>query len=210
MWRREKTADGRHGRNMTRAMENWAKPRTRHTDVHGPLHGPVNGLYVDTGKNGRRPSWTERDARHGKLGKTTYEAHTRTRTLKRARERDVRGHVKKTADARRGRNVTRALENWAKPRTKHTHVHGPVNGLYVDTGKNGRRPSWTERDARLEKLGKTMYDAPSPTRPRDGLVRGHGKKRPTPVVDGTGRAPWKFGQNHVRGTHTYTDPYTDP
>ena len=33
-----------------------------------------------------------------------------------------------------------------------------------------------------------------------------GKKWPTPVVDGTGRAPWKTGQNHVRGTHTYTDP----
>src|SRR3954469_14630757 len=291
MWTREKTADGRHGRNMTRAMENWAKPRTRHTDVHGPLHGPVNGLYVDTGKNGRRPSWTkrdarhgklgkttyeahgrtrtltrtleravrghmkktadahrgwnvtramqnwakprtrhthvhgpvnglyvdtgkngrrpswtERDARHGKLGKTTYEAHTRTRTLTRTRERAVRGHVKKTADARRGRNVTRALENWAKPCTTHTHVHGPVNGLYVDTGKNGRRPSWTERDARLGKLGKTMYDAHARTRTRERAVRGHGKKRPTPVVDGTGRAPWKFGQNHVRGTHTYTDP----
>ena len=62
------------------------------------------------------------------------------------------------------------MENWAKPRTTHTHVHGPlhgpVNGLYVDTGK----------------------------------------KWPTPVVDGTGRAPWKTGQNHVRGTHTYTDP----
>src|SRR4051812_42854391 len=84
-------------------MENWAKPSTRHTDVHGPLHGPVNGLYVDTGKNGRRPSWTKRDARHGKLGKTTYEAHGRTRTLTRTRERAVRGHVEKTADAPRGR-----------------------------------------------------------------------------------------------------------
>src|SRR4051812_50082311 len=97
MWTREKTADGRHGRNMTRAMENWAKPRTRHTDVHGPLHGPMNGLYVDTGKNGRRPSWTERDARHGKLGKTMYEAHERTRTLTRTRDRAGRGHGKKKA-----------------------------------------------------------------------------------------------------------------
>src|SRR3954464_844370 len=129
MWTREKTADGRHGRNMTRAMENWAKPRTRHTDVHGPLHGPVNGLYVDTGKHGRRPSWTKRDARHGKLGKTTYEAHGRTRTLTRTRER---------------------------------------------------------------------------------AVRGHGKKRPTAVMAEPGRAPWKTGQNHVRGTRTYTGPYTDP
>src|SRR4051812_26888744 len=129
--------DGRHGRNVTRAMENWAKPRTRHTDVHGPLHGPVNGLYVDTGKNGRRPSWTKRDARHGKLGKTTYEAHERTRALTRTLERAVRGHVKKTAEARRGRNVTRAMENWAKPRTRHTDVlrtlPGPLNGLYIDT-----------------------------------------------------------------------------
>src|SRR4051812_36603825 len=141
---REITADGRHGRNVTRAMENWAKPRTRHTHVHGPLHGPVNGLYldtgkkrarrsggakvtramekwakpctrhthvhgplhgpvnrlyVDTGKNGRRPSWTKRDARHGKLGKTTYEAHARTRTLTQTRERAVRGHGKKRPTA---------------------------------------------------------------------------------------------------------------
>uniref|UniRef100_R7WA08 Uncharacterized protein n=1 Tax=Aegilops tauschii TaxID=37682 RepID=R7WA08_AEGTA len=35
---------------------------------------------------------------------------------------------KKAADARRGRNGTRAMENRAKPRTRHTHVHGPVNG----------------------------------------------------------------------------------
>src|SRR3954471_11967216 len=202
----KKTAEARRGRNVTRAMENWAKPRTRHTDVHGPLHGPVNGLYVDTGKNGRTPAWTKRDARHGKLGKTTYEAHGRTRTLTRTRERAVRGHVKKTADARRGRNVTRAMENWSKPCTTHTPLHGPVNGLYVDTGKNGRRPSWTERDARHGKLVKTMYDAHARTRTRERAVRGHGKKRPTPVVDGTGRAPWKTGQNHVRGTHTYTDP----
>src|SRR4051812_50210244 len=55
-----------------------------------------------------------------------------------------------------------------------------------------------------------MYDAHTRTRPRERAVRGHGKKRPTPVVDGTGRAPWKTGQNHVRGTHTCTDPYTDP
>ena len=39
------------------------------------LKGAVNGLYEDTGKNWRRPSWTEVDARHGKLGKTTYVAH---------------------------------------------------------------------------------------------------------------------------------------
>ena len=73
------------------------------------------------------------DARHGKLGKTTYEAHTRTRT----RERAVRGHGKKVGDARRGRNRTHAMENWAKTRTTHTHVHGPVNGRYVDTHVHG-------------------------------------------------------------------------
>ena len=44
------------------------------------------------------------------------------------------------ADARRGRKWMRAMENWAKPRTRHTHVHGPVNGLYVDTGKKGPTP----------------------------------------------------------------------
>src|SRR3954464_5970264 len=165
-------------------MEKWAKPCTRHTHVHGPLHGPVNGLYVDTGKNGRRPSWTKRDACHGKLGKTTYEAHGRTRTLTRTRERAVRGHVGKTADARRGRNVTRAMEKWAKPCTRHTHVHGPlhgrVNGLYVDTGKNGRRPSWTKRDARHGKLGKTTYEAHGRTRTltrtRERAVIGHMEK----------------------------------
>src|SRR4051794_5867799 len=100
------------------------------------------------------------------------------------------------------------MENWAKPCTTHTHVHGPVNGLYVDTGKNGRRPSWTERDARHGKLGKTMYDAHARTRTRERAVRGHGKKQPTPVVDGTRRATWKTGQNHVRGTHTCTGPRT--
>ena len=39
------------------------------------LKGAVNGLYEDTGKTGRQPSWTEVDARHAKLGKTTYVAH---------------------------------------------------------------------------------------------------------------------------------------
>src|SRR4051812_7985442 len=155
-------------------MENWAKPRTRHTHVHGPLHGPVNGLYVDTGKNGRRPTWTTRDPRHGKLGKTTYEAHGRTRTLTRTRERAVIGHME----------------------------------------KNGRRPSWTKRDARHGKEGKTTHDAHAHTRPytqtRERFLCGHGKKRPTAVVHKTRRAPWKTGQNHVRGTRTYTDPYTDP
>jgi len=63
----KKLADARRGRNWTRAMENWAKPRTRHVLVHGPLHGPVNGLNGYTWKSGRRPSWTELDARHGKL-----------------------------------------------------------------------------------------------------------------------------------------------
>ena len=29
---------------------------------------------------------------------------------------------KKLADARRGREWTRAVENWAKPRTRHTHT----------------------------------------------------------------------------------------
>src|SRR3954467_15265376 len=105
-------------------MENWAKPRTRHPDVHGPLHGPVNGLYVDTGKNGRRPSWTKRDARHGKLGKTTYEADKRTRTLTRTRERAVRGHVEKNGrrqswtecDARHGKLGKTMYEAHARTR----------------------------------------------------------------------------------------------
>src|SRR4051812_38709825 len=98
-------------------MENWAKPCTTHTHVHGP----VNGLYVDTGKNGRRPSWTERDARHGKLGKTTYEAHKRTRT----RERVVRGHVEKNGrgpswterDARHGKQGKTMYEAHEHTRT---------------------------------------------------------------------------------------------
>ena len=44
-------------------MENWAKTRTTHTHVHGPVngldvhgplhvHGPVNGRYVDTHVHG--------------------------------------------------------------------------------------------------------------------------------------------------------------
>ena len=66
------------------------------------------------------------------------------------------------------------MENWAKPRTTHTHVHGPlhgpVNGLYVDTGK----------------------------------------KWPTAVVDGSGRAPWKSGQNHVQRTRHVHGPLHGP
>ena len=42
------------------------------------------------------------------------------KTLKGSRERAVRGHGKKLADGRRGRKLTRAMENWAKPRTWHT------------------------------------------------------------------------------------------
>src|SRR3954465_12491715 len=64
------------------------------------------------------------------MGKTPYEAPTRTRT----HERAVRGYVK----------------------------------------KNGRRPSWTEREARHGKLGKTMYDANERTRTRGGAEAGRG------------------------------------
>src|SRR4051812_37828252 len=106
-------------------MENWAKPRTRHTHVHGPLHGPVNALYVDTGKNGRRPPWTKRDARHGKLGKPTSEALARTRALSRARERGVNGHMEKNGrrpswtkrDARHGKVGKTMYEAHARTRT---------------------------------------------------------------------------------------------
>ena len=42
--------------------------------------------------------------------------------------------------------------------------------------------------------------------PRTGGTGTREKKCPTPVVDGTGRAPWKTGQNHGRGTDAYTDP----
>ena len=42
------------------------------------------------------------------------------KTLKGSRERAVRGHGKKLADRRRGRKLTRAMENRAKPRTWHT------------------------------------------------------------------------------------------
>ena len=42
------------------------------------------------------------------------------KTLKGSRERAVRGHGKKLADSRRGRKLTRAMQNWAKPRTWHT------------------------------------------------------------------------------------------
>ena len=46
--------------------------------------------------------------------------NTHTRTLTRTRER---AHVKNLADARRGREWTRAMENWAKPRSSHTRTH---------------------------------------------------------------------------------------
>ena len=65
-------------------------------------------------KSGRRPPLTGMDPRHGKLGKTTYQAHTHTptQTLTQTRERAKRVHVKKMPDARRGREWTRAMENW--------------------------------------------------------------------------------------------------
>ena len=58
------------------------------------------------------------------------------KTLKGSRERAVRGNGKKLADSRRGRKLTRAMENWAEPPTWHIDgpLHGAVNGLYVDTG----------------------------------------------------------------------------
>ena len=88
--------------------------------VHGPLHGAVNGLYVDTGKkcptavvdgSGRAP-W--------KTGQNRTWHTPRTRTLTRTRERAVRGHGKKVPDARHRRKWTQAIEKWEKPRTWHT------------------------------------------------------------------------------------------
>ena len=58
----------------TRAMENWAKRRTRHVRVHGPVHGPKTAGTVK-----------ELHVRHGKLGKTTYYARTRTWTRARTK-----------------------------------------------------------------------------------------------------------------------------
>src|SRR6266536_2982840 len=88
------------------------------------------------GKRELRPPWTEPDARHGKLGKTTYMSPTRTRTHN-GRYGDT---GKKVADACRARNWTRAKQNRAKTRKRHKHVHGPVNGLYGDTGKKCPSP----------------------------------------------------------------------
>ena len=126
----KKLADSRRGRKLTRAMENWAKPRTWHTP--------------------------------------------RRRTLTRTRERAVRGHGKKLADGRRGRKLTRAMKTGQNhvrgTRRVHIPIHGPVNGVYVDTGKNWR----------------------------------------TAVVDGSGRAPWKTRQNHVRGTRRVHGPLHGP
>jgi hypothetical protein len=170
----KKVPDARRGRNWTRAMENWAKPPTRHRCVHGPVHGPRTGGTWTREKSARRPSWTELDARHGKQAKTTDEPPTRTRTRTRTQTGRYGDTGKKVPDARRGRNWTRVMENWAKPPTRHRRAHGPVHG------------------------------------PRPGGTGTREKKCPTPVVDGTGRAPWKTGQNHRRGTDAYTDPYTDP
>src|SRR6266536_1789921 len=137
------------------------------------------------GKSGRRPPWTEPDARHGKLGKTMADAH-------------------------RARNWTRAMKNWAKPRTRHTHVHicihGPLNILYGESGKKvadaRRARNWT-RD--MQNWAKPRTGHAHVHGPVIGLYGKTGKKWPTPVVPGTGRAPRKTGQNNVRRTHTYMD-----
>jgi len=103
------------------------------------------------------------------------------------------------------------MENWAKPRTTHTHVHGPlhgpVNGLYVDTGKkvaDARRGR--NRTRAMENWAKPRTRHTHVHGPVNGRYVDTGKKWATPVVDGTGRTPWKTGQKHVRRTHTYTDP----
>src|SRR6266536_87882 len=123
------------------------------------------------GKSGRRPPWTEPDARHGKLGKTTYMAPTRTRT----RERPVRGHGKKVPVTRRGLNRTRAMQNWAKQHRSHVRVHGPTTGGPGKREKSGRCSSWTGPDARHGNLGKTTYAAHTRTWTKNGYERSRKK-----------------------------------
>src|SRR3989337_2571627 len=130
-----------------------------------------------------------------------------------------RGHGEKVPDARRGRfwarameNWARAMENWAKPCTRHPPVHGVVHGQKTGTReKSARRPSGTKLGARHGKLGarhgklgKTMYEAPTRTRGRTRAKNGDtGKKCPTPVGDGSGRAPWKTGRAPWRTGQTH-------
>ena len=70
-----KMTDAHHGRKWTRAMENWAKPHTRHTPRTRTLTRTRERANGVTEKNGRRPSWTAVDACHGILGGTTYKEH---------------------------------------------------------------------------------------------------------------------------------------
>ena len=58
-----------------------------------------------------------------KTGQThVLGTHARTRNLTRTRARAERVYVKKLADARRGREWTRAMENRAEPRSRHTRT----------------------------------------------------------------------------------------
>ena len=78
------------------------------------------------------------DILHGRMW--TRPIDHQAKTLKGSRERAVRGHGKKLADRRRGRKLTRAMENGQNhvrgTRRVDGPLHGAVNGLYVDTGKN--------------------------------------------------------------------------
>src|SRR6266516_255605 len=124
----KKVADAHRARNWTRDMQNWAKPRTGNAHEHGP----VIGLYGKTGKKCPSPVVAGTGRAPCKTGQNNIGATYAYTDQQRA----VRGHGKKVAGARRGRNWTHAMENWAKQRTTHTHVQGPKMGTR-GPGKKG-------------------------------------------------------------------------
>ena len=156
--------DTRCGWKWMRSMEYWAKPRARRTPHTRTL--TVTRERVMQGQGKKVP-----DARRGRKWTQAIEKwakprtwHTPcTRTLRRTREWAIRGHWKELPTAivdRSGHAPYKTGQNDVRG-TRHVHgpLHGPVNGLYGVTGKNGRCPSWTEVDARHGILGETTYEA---------------------------------------------------
>src|SRR6187401_1413341 len=135
-------------------MENWAKRRTRHVRVHGPVHGPKTAGTVK-----------ELHVRHEKLGKTTYYARTRTWTRARTKNGRYRDTGIFLPYARLRRSCTCDIENGAKRRTRHVRVHGPVHGPKTDG-------TVKELHVRHGKLGKTTYYARTRTWTRARIKNG--------------------------------------
>jgi hypothetical protein len=104
----------------------------------------------------------------------------------------------------------------------HRRATDAATDEYTGQNREGRRHGKKRPDdRRTRNWARAMENRPKPPT-SDPLAHGrvhgpvHGclgtreKNGPTAVGHGTGRAPWKTGQNHRRVTHSHRDEYTDP